>query len=234
MVLALILEILALGLIIYLIVLPLYPVIQYEISKKQNSEIDYKNINAIKKITAKMAGLPISADNNANERKNAVAKGKIQESDNSASNKTKARKASKSAVVKIHNTLIIPKIGVNIPIIESADSKYGLNHGSWRLPRSSTPEKNGNMILTGHRFKYLPPSNLTFYLLDKLEAGDIISVIWNNKTYYYRVKEKKIVKSDDLSILKQTKKPTLTIYTCDPIYSTKNRLVIVAEQITNP
>jgi LPXTG-site transpeptidase (sortase) family protein len=87
------------------------------------------------------------------------------------------------------------------------------------------------MILTGHRFKYLPPSNLTFYLFHKLEEGDIASVIWDNKLYYYRIKEIKTVSGEDTSILKQTKTPILTIYTCDPIYSTKNRLVVISELI---
>ena len=242
-----ILEFFALGLLIYLIALPFYPLIQYKINTSKNVDVDYTDIGAVKKMTEEITGLRSNTDNNVSEGKDdagaessggviaAASEQKEGDNPNTApvSENAEKNKAAKPAAVDAPNALIIPKIGVNIPIIESEDEKYGLSRGAWRLPKSSTPEENGNMVLTGHRFKYLPPSNLTFYLLHKLEAGDIVSVVWNNKTYYYRVKEKKVVSADDTSILKQTKKPTLTIYTCDPIYSTKNRLVIVAEQIQN-
>jgi LPXTG-site transpeptidase (sortase) family protein len=127
------------------------------------------------------------------------------------------------------NRIIIAKIGVNAPIIESNNEAYGLNKGAWRMPDSSTPDKNGNTIITGHRFKYLPPNNLTFYLLDKLENGDIITIVWDKNIYYYKVKEKKIVNDDNLTILKQTKDNILTLFTCDPIFSQKHRLVIISD-----
>ncbi|MCX6796138.1 MAG: sortase [Candidatus Falkowbacteria bacterium] len=129
------------------------------------------------------------------------------------------------------NRLIITKIGVNAPIVEAKNEQVGLNLGAWRVPESSTPDQGGNTVITGHRFKYLPPNNLTFYLLDKLIVGDIFSVIWQGKDYYYRVKETKVVPSNDLSVLNSTDQPIITLFTCTPIYSTKNRLVVVGELI---
>lgn len=129
------------------------------------------------------------------------------------------------------NRVIISKIGVNAPIVESTSEQYGLSKGAWRMPQSSTPDKGGNTVITGHRFKYLPPNNLTFYLFHKLVKGDVISVVWQKKNYYYKIKEIKIVKPTDLSILAPTNTPTLTLFTCDPIYSTENRLVIISELI---
>ncbi len=127
--------------------------------------------------------------------------------------------------------LIIKKIGVNVPIVESKSSDYGLSRGAWRDPQGSTPDQGGNTIITGHRFKYLPPSNLTFYLFDKLEVGDTFSIFWDKKYYFYQIKEIKIVDPTDLSILEPTKEPTITMYTCNPIYSQKERLVIIGEKI---
>lgn len=138
----------------------------------------------------------------------------------------------KNASISKVNRVIIPKIGVNSPIIESPDARYALNRGAWRTPISSTPDKGGNMVLSGHRYKYLPPNNLTFYLLDKLVVGDVISVEWQQKDYYYWVKKTKIVEPTDVSILNPTATTTLTVYTCDPIYSQKHRLVVIAE-LTN-
>ena len=97
--------------------------------------------------------------------------------------------------------LIVAKIGVNTPIVQTDNEEYGLSIGAWLVPDGSTPDQGGNTIITGHRFKYLPPSNLTFYLFHKLEEGDIISVLWKNKIYFYKIRETKIVKKDDLSIL---------------------------------
>jgi LPXTG-site transpeptidase (sortase) family protein len=127
------------------------------------------------------------------------------------------------------NRLVITKIGVNAPIIDSLNENYALNHGAWRLPETATPDKTGNTVISGHRFKYFPPNNLTFYLLDKLVAGDIIFVSWRGQDYYYRVKETKIVKDTDQSILAGTDKRILTLFTCDPIFSQKNRLVVISE-----
>lgn len=128
--------------------------------------------------------------------------------------------------------LIINKIGVNAPIVESSNANEGMSRGAWRDPHGSTPDKGGNTIITGHRFKYLPPSNLTFYLLHKLEIGDKFAILWHDKFYFYIIREKKIVLPTALDILKQGEKSIVTIYTCDPIYSQKNRLVIVGELIT--
>lgn len=125
--------------------------------------------------------------------------------------------------------IIIDKIGVNAPIVESSDPDEGLSRGAWRDPSGSTPGSAGNTIITGHRFKYLPPSNLTFYLLHKLEVNDKFSIVWKGELYHYVVREKKIVAPTELDILEQAEKSIVTIYTCDPIYSQKNRLVIVGE-----
>jgi len=132
------------------------------------------------------------------------------------------------------NRLYIPKIGVNAPIIESSNEAYGLDKGAWRMPDTSTPDKGGNTVITGHRFKYFPPNNLTFYNLDKLEAGDIITVVWNGQLEYYKVKEIKVVPAEDLSVLNQTQDPVLTLLTCTPLFSTANRLVVVADKLESP
>ncbi|MFA6394054.1 MAG: sortase [Patescibacteria group bacterium] len=129
------------------------------------------------------------------------------------------------------NRMIILKIGVDAPIAESVSADAGMAKGAWREPETSTPDQGGNTVITAHRFKYLPPSNLTFYLLDKLEQGDLIGVSWKGQPYYYRVEEIKRVEPEDVSILEASDKPILTLYTCDPIYSQKKRLVVRAALI---
>ncbi len=190
------LEFLAVGLIIYLITLPLYPKLIYQMKDNETAQTDAQSVDKAKEKVAEFK-------NSFPEAEYAVSP----------------------------NRLIIHKIGVNAPIVESQNSDYGLSKGSWRVPESSTPDKGGNTVITGHRFKYLPPNNLTFYLLDKLAPGDVISVIWDKKDYFYRVRDSKVVPSTELSILDETKDPIITLYTCDPIYSTENRLVVIADLV---
>ena len=240
--LVVILELLAIGGFLYLIFLPFYPAVKYYVELKNNSSVDYKNIDEVKKAVEQIVGEPIGGVNNEKAELKQIKSTTTEEKselpekiiNNAGSGKkTDGQKANTNPQAgEVVNRLIIPKIGVNAPIIESADENYALARGAWRLPKSSTPEEQGNMIITGHRFKYLPPSNLTFYLFHKLEEGDITSVVWNGNIYYYRISEKKIISAGDTSILRETDEPTLTMYTCDPIYSTKNRLVITSKLIS--
>ena len=125
------------------------------------------------------------------------------------------------------NRLVIPKIGVNLPIVEGQESEAALWKGAWRIADSSTPKIGGNTVLSAHRFRYRPPSNLTLYLLDKLQPGDIMIIYWQGKEYDYRVTERKIVPRDNTDIAEPTLTDQLTVFTCHPLFSTKERLVVI-------
>jgi sortase A len=128
------------------------------------------------------------------------------------------------------NRLIIPKIGVNAKVVEGENDR-ALLRGAWRMPQTSTPNKGSNTVITGHRFRFLPPNNTTFYLLDKLENGDKIAVVWEGKEYYYRVIETKVVTPDQTEVINPTEKPILTLFTCTPLFTSQKRLVIISELI---
>jgi len=129
------------------------------------------------------------------------------------------------------NRIIIDKIGVDVPIIQSESARYGLSKGAWLDTNGTAPDQGGNTIITAHRYKYLPPSNLTFYLLDKLVAGDFIEVIWNNETYIYKVKTTMIVDNSDTSVLGPSPFDIITLYSCHPIYSQDQKLIVIGERI---
>lgn len=134
-------------------------------------------------------------------------------------------------VKKIANRIIIKKINVDAPIIDSKNGSWALMRGMWRLPKTSTPDKGSNTVISGHRWLYKYPHKMTFWALDKVKIGDEIIIVWNGKTIKYRVFETKIVNQYATSILNPTKEPILTIFTCDPIYVGKNRLVVLAKPI---
>ena len=128
------------------------------------------------------------------------------------------------------NLLIIPKIGVKIPIVEGVSEK-ALNKGAWRLPETSTPEKGSNTVITGHRWLYRPPSEKTFYLLDKLETGDTFKITWNGKDYNYKIIGVSIVLPKDVWVLNASEKSIVTLITCTPLFSTEKRLVVKGELV---
>ncbi|MDA3839685.1 MAG: sortase [Patescibacteria group bacterium] len=127
--------------------------------------------------------------------------------------------------------LIISKIGVNAPIVETDNEAYGLSLGAWLMPTGARPGEIGNTIITGHRFKYLPPNNLTFYLFHKLEIGDLVYIVWKGEEMYYEIDDIKVVEDTDLSVIDPSDDEILTMFTCTPIYSTKQRLVVTAKPI---
>ena len=121
--------------------------------------------------------------------------------------------------------LIIPALGMREDIHGGA-SVSALRKGVWRLPHSSTPDSGGNTVLVGHRFTY--SGQAVFYHLDKVKQGDHISVTWQGKLYNYVVKTIKVVPPTEVSVEANTKEPMLTIYTCTPLLTAKDRLVIQA------
>ncbi|CAN5272518.1 hypothetical protein BH10PAT2_BH10PAT2_0730 [soil metagenome] len=94
------------------------------------------------------------------------------------------------------NWLIIPKIGVKTEILESAKPDDSLSKGVWRVPDFGTvTDLSKPMILAAHRYgwkAWWENGNQywryhSFYLLPKLQQGDIIEVISDHRKYVYEV-----------------------------------------------
>lgn len=130
------------------------------------------------------------------------------------------------------NRIIIPKIDVDMPILEGTNEKTSLDKGAWKMPSTSSPDQGGNTAITAHRYKNKPPSKETFYLLDKLEIGDTFTINWNGLAYKYQVKEVKVVKPTAVDVLNNTEQPVVTLITCTPLFTTKLRLVVVAQEVS--
>ena len=128
------------------------------------------------------------------------------------------------------NRLVIPKIGVDVEIVEGS-TQTALWRGVWRIPGTSTPDHSSNTVLSGHRFQYRPPNSSTLYLLDRLQNGDVIIVYWQDQEYDYVVRQRRVVNPDAIEILAPTDTPLLTIFTCTPLFTTKQRLVLFAAPI---
>lgn len=124
--------------------------------------------------------------------------------------------------------LIIPSISVNMPVVSGErDAERALRRGAWLMPGTPEPPQGGNTVLTGHRFLYASGAH-TLYNLDKVKKGQKLFIEWDGVRYTYEVFEKNIIPAVDVSILNDTEDTILTVVTCDPPYSTKNRLYVRA------
>ena len=133
--------------------------------------------------------------------------------------------------VAISNRLVIPKIKVDMPIF-AGDSANLLLKGGWLFPGTARPGQPGNAVIFGHRFRYLPPITNTFYSLDKVVVGDTFIVSWQGNVYTYKIKEIKVIDPTDFSILHQSlSKNEMTLITCTPLWTTKQRLAVIGEMI---
>jgi sortase A len=130
------------------------------------------------------------------------------------------------------NRLFIPKIGVDTQILEGLSEKIlSVKEGAWRDPNTAAPTIEGNMVIAGHRFQYLPPNTTTFYHLDKLTVGDTVRVYWEGKEYVYEVNNIFEVEPDQIWIKEQGSEKELTLYTCTPVFTSEKRLVVKAKLI---
>lgn len=149
---------------------------------------------------------------------------------NNATNSVQLTKRLEASVtttpVPKENRLLIPKMQLDQPIIEGPTER-ALMQGPWHRPYTSTPEKGGNTVIAGHRFTYTNPRG-TFYFLHTLQQNDLIGIYWQGKKYTYRVTETKVVGPRDMTVEAPTHSDQLTLYTCTPLWSPKDRLVVIA------
>ena len=126
------------------------------------------------------------------------------------------------------NLLVIPRLGMR-ETIHNDVSLEGLRKGVWLIPGTSTPDKASNTVMAGHRFTYTGGG--VFYFLDKIQLNDHIAVDWKNKEYTYMVTGIKTVAPTAVGVQGPTAKPTLTLYTCTPLWTSRERLVVQASLI---
>jgi sortase (surface protein transpeptidase) len=123
----------------------------------------------------------------------------------------------------------IPSIGVDTNIYESYNTEEALEYGVWRDPKHGTPDTYDKPIVLGahrwgheslsweHRTKHL------FYKFDQLQVGATVEIIWNNKMYYFKVREveQNYVVNDTADLI---------MYTCI-YYGSPERYIVYADRV---
>lgn len=126
------------------------------------------------------------------------------------------------------NRLILPSAKVDSEIVEGSNISVINNGNVWRRPATSNNPENGNMVIVGHNYTYRDPTPPLFGLNDS-NIGDDVRLYWQGKSYSYKIVSKQIVSPSAVEIESPTDKPTLTIYTCYPLFIANQRLVVQAE-----
>jgi sortase A len=118
----------------------------------------------------------------------------------------------------------IAKIGLT-RIVVSGVSKGDLSKGPGHYRDTPLPGEIGNAAIAGHRTTFGAP----FLRIDELAVGDDIKVTTLAGTFVYRVNAApKVVTPNDFSVLEPTPDATLTLTSCNPRYSARQRIVVTA------
>lgn len=122
--------------------------------------------------------------------------------------------------------LTIPKIGVDVIVIQGT-GRGDLREGPGHWPETPMPGAGGNFVVSGHRTTYGAP----FFKLDKLGEGDLIELTTPYAALRYEVTSSVIVFPTQVDVVAQRGLEEISLATCHPIYSAKQRLVVQARLI---
>jgi len=122
--------------------------------------------------------------------------------------------------------ILIPKIEMDAIVVEGASRKE-LSAGPGHMKQTAQPGETGNAVITAHRDTF-------FRHIYELNKGDQIQVRRSGRTFTYEVTGKRIVMPEDVSVIKPTNNPQLTLITCYPTYyigPAPKRLVVFSKLI---
>jgi sortase A len=104
----------------------------------------------------------------------------------------------------------IARIHVEAPVLEGTDD-LTLNRGVGHIAGTALLGKNGNVGIAGHRDGF-------FRGLKDIKIGDRIRLEEPSKIEIYRVDRLQIVDPKNVTVLRSSDKPELTLVTCYPFY----------------
>ena len=87
------------------------------------------------------------------------------------------------------------------------------------------PGTIGNVVVGGHRTSKAKP----FRHLEQLESGDEVIFTTDAGRFVYHVVQTEIVTPDSMWIVDQTHAFTATLFACNPVGSTTERIVVFLE-----
>ncbi len=124
----------------------------------------------------------------------------------------------------------IPKIGIEDLVLYEGVDLGTLKSGPGHMPDTPLPGQAGNSVISGHRTTYGRP----FFDFDLLEVGDRIEVQSATGVHVYEVRELQVVLPTDVWVTDPRPGGWLTLTTCNPKFSARERLIVWAEMVQSP
>mgnify|MGYP001235493340 FL=1 len=129
-----------------------------------------------------------------------------------------------SPEAKQASRIMISTINVDAPVVQG-DGWEQLRRGVGQHIGTSNPGENGNLVLSAHNDIF----GEIFRDLDKLLPGDEINVSTMGQQYTYLVTDTLIVEPTEVSVMNQTKTPTITLISCYPYLIDNKRIVVFGQ-----
>jgi sortase A len=123
--------------------------------------------------------------------------------------------------------LDIPRLKLSAPVLSGEDAAT-LDLAVGHLTDTPLPWQKGNSALAAHRDGLFRP-------LRNIRVGDEVRVRSEHGEFTYRVRETRVVRPDDLSVLAPTDNHTLTLITCYPFNFVGNapkRFIVHADRLS--
>jgi len=136
--------------------------------------------------------------------------------------------------------LTVPALKIDQARVDSAPPDLDPEDALGHYVGSAYPGEVGNTFIYGHSVLpafYNPRNYKTiFSTLHHLAVGDIFTIEYNNKTFKYRIEEKRNLYPEDVDPLKGFKpaylnESTVTLMTCSPAGTKIKRLLVNATLI---
>jgi sortase A len=126
--------------------------------------------------------------------------------------------------IQVIGRIQIPKLGLDTELRDQI-TQESIDLGPSHWPGTAVPGGFGNVVVAGHRSSHSAP----FHDLGALQAGDAIILRDTvGRAFTYRVTEQFVVSPNAMWITDQQPGHTLTLFTCHPIGSAAQRLVVRA------
>jgi sortase A len=119
--------------------------------------------------------------------------------------------------------LRVPRLGLNMVVVDGTDES-SLKKGPGLDRRTYMPGEGQLVYIAGHRTTYLAP----FAHIERMKAGDPISIEVPYGTFHYRVFRHLIVGADDLAVLHSRGREIVELQACHPRFFATRRYLVYA------
>jgi sortase A len=122
--------------------------------------------------------------------------------------------------------LRVPRLGLNMVLVDGTDDS-SLQKGPGLDRRTYMPGEGQLVYIAGHRTTYLAP----FAHIERMRAGDPVTIELPYATFVYRVFLKQIVQADDMAALKSTGREIVKLQACHPRFFASHRYIVSARLV---